>query len=77
MPNMKPMSITGALLLIVGIVLLAYQGFSFTQRENVANVGPVHINADKEKTVLVPPIVGWVVTGVGAVLLVAGLRKSA
>ncbi len=73
---MKPMSIFGVILVIVGVILLVYQGFSFTQRENVANVGPVHINADKEKTVLVPPIIGWVVTGAGAVLLVAGLRKS-
>jgi hypothetical protein len=73
---MKPMSIFGVILVIVGVILLAYQGFSFTQRENVANVGPVHINADKQKTVLVPPIIGWVVTGAGAVLLVAGLRKS-
>ena len=46
---MKPMSIFGIILVIVGVILLVYQGFSFTQRENVANVGPVHINADKRK----------------------------
>jgi len=74
---MKPMSITGAILLIVGVVLLVYQGFSFTQREAVVNVGPVHVTAEKEKTVPIPPIIGWVVTGTGVVLLVMGLRKTA
>jgi hypothetical protein len=74
---MKPMSITGVILLIVGVILLVYQGFSFTQRENVVDVGPVHVKADKEKTIPIPPIIGWVVTAGGAVLLVAGLKKAA
>jgi len=74
---MKPMTLTGVILLIIGVVLLVYQGFSFTQKEAVVNVGPVHISADKEKTVPIPPIIGWVVTGTGAVLLVMGLRKTA
>jgi hypothetical protein len=73
---MKPMPLAGAVLLIIGVILLVYQGFSFTQKENVANVGPVHISAEKEKTVPIPPIIGWVVTGTGVVLLVAGLRSS-
>ena len=73
---MKSMTITGAILLIVGVILLVYQGFSFTQREKVADVGPVHIRADKEKTVPIPPLIGWIVTATGGVLLVAGLRKS-
>jgi len=74
---MKPMSIAGAILVIVGVILLVYQGFSFTQRESVVDVGPVHVKADKERTVPIPPIIGWVVTGAGAVLLVAGLKKTA
>ncbi|MCE9519577.1 MAG: DUF3185 domain-containing protein [Verrucomicrobia bacterium] len=73
---MKNLSIIGVVLIIVGVVLLVYQGFSFTQRERVLDVGPIHATADKEKTVSIPPIVGWVVTGAGAVLLVAGLRSS-
>jgi len=73
---MKNMTIPGAILLIVGIVLLVYQGFSFTEREKVLDIGPIHATADKEKRVHIPPIIGWVVTGAGAVLLISGLRSS-
>jgi hypothetical protein len=73
---MKGMTITGAILLIVGVVLLVYQGFSFTEREKILDVGPVHATAEKERVVPIPPIIGWVVTGVGAVVLVAGLRRG-
>ena len=73
---MKAMSVSGAILLIIGVILLVYQGFSFTQKERVVDVGPVHVDAQREKTVPIPPIIGWVVTGAGAVLLVAGVTKS-
>jgi hypothetical protein len=73
---MKPSSLIGLILVIVGVVLLVYQGFSFTQKEKVLDVGPVHVSAEKEKTVPIPPIIGWVVTGAGVVLLVTGLRNT-
>ena len=73
---MKPMTITGAILLILGVVLLVYQGFSFTERKTILDVGPVHATANQERTVPIPPIIGWVVTGTGIILLVTGLRRS-
>ena len=73
---MKNFTIIGAGLIILGVVLLVYQGFSFTQRETVLDVGPIHATADKEKTVSIPPIIGWVVTGTGVILLVTGLRRA-
>lgn len=73
---MKTLPLIGVILIVLGVVLLVYQGFSFTQREKVLDVGPIHATADREKTVSIPPIIGWVVTGGGVVLLVAGLRRS-
>lgn len=73
---MKNLSVVGVVLIILGVVLLVYQGFSFTQREKVLDVGPIHATADTEKRVSIPPVIGWVVTGAGAVLLVTGLRRS-
>lgn len=73
---MKNLTIPGAILLILGVVLLVYQGFTFTERETVVDVGPIHATADREKRIHIPPIIGWVVTGTGAVLLVTGLRSS-
>ncbi len=73
---MKNLTLPGAILLIIGVVLLVYQGFSFTQREKVLDVGPIHATAETEKTVPIPPFVGWVVSAAGAVLLVKGLNSS-
>ena len=73
MKNTTPL---GAFLLIIGIVLLVYQGFSFTRKEKVADIGPVQISKDKKEIVWLPPIVGWVVAGTGVALLVNGLRSK-
>ena len=73
---MKNAALIGAVLLILGVVLLVYQGFSFTQKETVLDLGPIHATADREKVVPIPPIIGWVVTGTGAVLLFYGLRNA-
>ncbi|HMH24431.1 MAG TPA: hypothetical protein VK563_21765 [Puia sp.] len=67
--------ILGSILLVSGIIMLVWTGFSFTRREKVLDAGPVHISADKEKTVNWPPYAGGILVIAGVVLLV-GSRKS-
>jgi hypothetical protein len=74
---MKPITIVGALLLVLGLVALVYQGVTYTSRETVLDIGPVHATADREKTLPLPPLVGIVAVAGGVVLLVAGARKRA
>jgi hypothetical protein len=74
---MKPMALVGLLLLVLGLGALVYQGITYTSRETVIDVGPIHATADREKTLPLPPIVGIVAVAGGVVLLVAGMRKSA
>ena len=74
---MKPTGIIGILLIVVGVIMLAYGGYtSFTTKENVAKLGPLEINKEEERRVPVGPIVGGVCLAGGIVLLVAGTRKS-
>jgi hypothetical protein len=73
---MKPMSLAGVLLLVFGLAALAYQRFSYTTRETVLEVGPIHATADKEKTVAIPPIAAGAAAVAGLVLLVAGRKRS-
>lgn len=68
-------SIVGILLIILGIVGLAYQGITYTKQEKVAEIGNVQITADTQKTVYFPPILGGVSLVVGIVLVVASRRK--
>lgn len=73
---MKPASIIGIVLIVIGIIALAYGGFSYTTREKVIDAGPLQVSADKEKTVPLPPILGGLCLVGGIVLVLAGNRKS-
>jgi hypothetical protein len=73
---MKPASLVGALLVVFGLLALVYQGFTYTKRETVVDIGPVHATADRKKTVPLPPVVGGLALVGGVVLLVAGARRT-
>ncbi len=73
---MKPAGIIGIILIAVGIIALAYGGFSYTKREKVIDAGPLQVSADKERTVPLPPILGGLCLAGGIVLVLAGSRKS-
>ena len=63
-------STIGIVLIVLGALALAYQGFSYTTREKVIDVGPIKASVDKEHTVPLPPILGALAIAGGAVLLV-------
>ena len=73
---MKPLALIGLLLIVVGLVGLAYQGITYTSRETVIDIGPIHATADREKTIPVPPVVGGLAVAGGIALLVMGGRKG-
>jgi hypothetical protein len=74
---MKPAGIFGLILIVIGIVVLAWGGFAkFTTKENVAKLGPLEVNKENEHRVPVGPIVGGVCIVGGVLMLVTG-RKSA
>ena len=74
---MKPMTIVGVLLLVVGLAALAYQGFTYTSRDTVLDIGPVHATAERQHNVPLPPLVGIVAVAGGVALLVMGSRSRA
>ncbi len=73
---MKNLTIAGVILMIVGVVLLVYQGFSYNREKTVIDVGPVHATATTKERFPIPPMVGWVVTAGGAALLITGLTRT-
>jgi hypothetical protein len=72
---MKPMTIGGGLLLVLGLVALVYQGITYTSRDTVLDIGPLHATADRQKTLPLPPVLGLAAVGGGVALLIAGVRK--
>ena len=69
------MKIVGLVLIVIGIVALAYQGLTYTTRETVLDIGPLHATADKEHTIPLPPVLGVVALVAGAGLLAMGGRS--
>jgi hypothetical protein len=74
---MKPMTIVGGLLLVLGLVALVYQGITYTSRDTVLDIGPLHATADRQKTLPLSPVLGLAGVGAGVALLIAGVRKRA
>jgi uncharacterized membrane protein YidH (DUF202 family) len=70
---MKPAGMLGIILIVVGIVMLAYGGYSYyTTQENVAKLGPLEINKQEKHPVPLGPIVGGVCIVGGVLLFVSG-----
>jgi hypothetical protein len=73
---MKMASIVGILLVIVGVIGLAYGGITYTHREKVIDVGPIQATTEKHDRIPLPPIVGGLSLAAGIVLLVAGAKRA-
>jgi hypothetical protein len=74
---MKTIAIVGITLIVIGLAALAYQGITYTTRETVLDVGPIHATTERERTFPLPPVVGIVAVAGGVALLFAGRRKHA
>ena len=73
---MKPVTLVGVALIVLGVLALAYQGITYTAREKIIDLGPLKASVDKERSIPLPPIVGVVALAGGVVLVIAGVRKS-
>jgi drug/metabolite transporter (DMT)-like permease len=74
---MKPITIAGVVLIALGVVALVYQGVTYTSRETVLDIGPLHATADRQKTLPLSPVLGIIAVAGGVLLLVVGVRQRA
>ena len=71
----NPLRIIGILLIVLGLVALAYQGITYTKSEKVLEVGPITATKETKKTIPLPPVLGGVALLGGVVLLVASSSR--
>lgn len=64
----------GVILIVLGLVGLAWGGFTYTTRQRIVDVGPIHATRDKTHDVPVPPIAGAVALIGGIALVLARPR---
>ena len=70
------MKLIGIVLVILGVIGLAYGGIQWTTKEKVVNMGPLQVTHDKTESLPLSPIAGGVCLAAGVVLLVAGGRRK-
>ena len=70
------MRIVGIVLVILGVVGLAYGGVTWTTKEKVVDLGPLQVTHDKTQSLPLPPIAGGICLIAGVVLLVAAGRQQ-
>jgi len=68
------MKIIGMVLIVVGVLALAFGGFQYTTRERVVDLGPLKVDADKQHSVPIAPIAGVAALIGGIVMVMAGKR---
>jgi hypothetical protein len=66
--------IPGMILIVLGLFGLAWGGFTYTTREKVVDVGPIHATRDETHHVPLPPVAGALALVGGLVLVLAGKK---
>ena len=56
-------------LIVLGVLGLAYGGISWTRRDTVVDAGPIEITRNERESLPIPPIAGGALLVVGLVLL--------
>ena len=63
-------------LILVGVLAVGYQGFSYVTRDKVIDLGPIEVTQEKHKTVFLPPVIGAVVLVAGIALLLTSSKRA-
>jgi len=66
---MKGTKLLGAVLLVLGILALAYGGFTYTKSTDNVDIGPIHFQVKNKETVNIPLWAGVAIAVAGGVLL--------
>ena len=73
---MKIASLAGLVLIVLGVIALAYQGFTYTTHKKVLDMGPIQATKEEHHTVPLPPILGAIALVGGIVLVLAGRKEA-
>ena len=69
------MRFVGIVLIVIGVIALAYQGISYTTHKKVLDIGPIQATREERHTVPPPPILGALALIGGVVIIVTDRRR--
>ena len=65
----------GIILIILGVIMLIWTGFTYTKKEKIINTGPIQVSADRQKMVSWPPYVGGILL-IGGIIITVTAKKN-
>ena len=69
------MKIAAVVLIVLGVISLAYGGISYTREKKVVDLGPLQASTKTRETIPLPPVLGVAAIAGGVVLLIVSARK--
>ena len=73
--KMSAKQIVAVILIVAGVLGLAYGSFSFTKEKHEAKIGPLQFSITEKETINIPVWAGVGAIGIGVILLIAGPRR--
>ena len=72
---MRPASMIGKFLIVLGIAAFAYEGIQYRSRSESFHLGNLHVTTEKTHHLPVSPVAGAVAIGVGIILMAMDAKK--
>ena len=70
------MKLAGIVLIVLGVLALAYQGIRYTTHDKLIDIGPLKVTATEKKDIPLPPIVGGLAVVAGIALIYMDRKKT-
>jgi hypothetical protein len=70
------MKTAGIIILLIGLAMTLYTGFTYVTKDKVADVGPIEVTKEKEHSAVWSPYLGIGLVIVGGGLIVLGNKKQ-
>lgn len=74
--SMKGAQLAAIVLIVLGVISIAYQGITYTTHKKIVDIGPLQASTTQHKTIPLPPILGGIAL-VGGIALMFAARKDA
>jgi uncharacterized membrane protein YidH (DUF202 family) len=73
---MRSSTILAILLIVIGVIALGYQGFTYTTQKKIIDMGPIQATKQEHHSVYLPPIVGIAALIAGIAVLALSKREA-
>jgi hypothetical protein len=70
------MKMIAIVLILIGVLAIGYQGFSYVTRDEVLDLGPIEVTKEKTNTVYLPPVIGAIILVAGVALFLTNSKRA-